>query len=260
MRMVLIALLILWSSVGECTEFGAVSLGGFTSESQEIELNLMPLGDSITYGNTGGDADGYRFNLQALLGVGVYDFVGSIQQPASDETYDVDGSGVGGNTSSQIEARTDGELDTYMSTTSDGGIVLLHGGTNDILLELSEAAAVQNIIDIIDLIDAHNSNIDIYVALIIPRKDNDGWADSYNTALNTALETKQGSKTNLVIVDMNTAFTADTFGNCSGDWEANCIDPEDITKLHPNGAGYATMAKQWNSCMSSSTNTNCNGN
>lgn len=215
---------------------------------------LIPLGDSITEGYLSTEYWGYRKKLQILQGVSMR-FEGAFTNNMSSEFYSVYHSGVSGETTDEIEARVQGELDTFFPTLGKG-VFLIHAGTNDLAASGQEQIATDNVEDMIDLIDAHNSDIDIYVALIIPNRDStrNNRIITYNGLLLTML---QGySKSNLYIVDINSAFLNDTFGVCSGDWANNCM----IDDTHPNDTGYeGVIARQWYECLTWRKGVNCNG-
>lgn len=247
--------------INKATINGASFKGGTGGGSSEKKI--LPIGDSITKGVSGDtDSFGYRNHLQDALGIGVYNFVGGFSDPSSDATYDVNHSGVGGNTSTQIESRLSTDLFNYFQGFNDPeNKILIHAGTNDIfscsVCDAGERAAiVQNIEDMIDAIVNENSSINIYVALIIPHTN--ATYDTDITNLNTDIATMVTAygKANLYYVDMNSAFKDDTFTLCGGNWASNCI----ADGVHPNDTGYQVMALQWASCIASSTNVNCNGN
>ena len=116
-------------------------------------IELMPLGDSITRGADPtvpfGQQNGYRDNLQTLLGsTGLnFDFVGSLTNGQSG--FDRNHEGHGGWTISEISAAVNGWLDSFQPE-----IVLLKIGTNDIGFsptgqqggELSIQAAINQLI------------------------------------------------------------------------------------------------------------------
>ena len=214
-----------------------------------IESRIMPLGDSITKGTGESTLWSYRDHLQDLLGIGTYDFVGSYTDPDSNATYDVEHSGIGGNRTYAVEARVLAELQSYMpaGTNNSNSKVLLHIGTNDIDTDCNGCSdsvlfgMVQNVIDTINIIDTHDSLIDVYVATVIPK-----WSTSSPTdwvRFNTRLVEQVAllAKTNLYVVDMYDAFT-DT-GNCSPNQNA-CLK-NDVGEVHPNNQGYQVMANYW---------------
>lgn len=227
--------------------------------------NLMPVGDSITRGSQDTPVlFGYRDHLQDSLGIGSYAFVGAFTDPDNDSTYDVNHGGVGGESSPNILTRIDSELDSLMPAPNPSGSkVLLMVGTNDVRSGgdgVSEAAALNNIADnplttasIVGKIHAHDSTVSVYVGTIIPSTDgaNTTAFDSFNAALITRILAVRASKTNLHIVDVDTAFRT-----CNGGTYTACL----ADTLHPNDTGYQSISDAWYSCILSSTNANCNGN
>lgn len=223
-------------------------------------LLLMPIGDSITRGTVASGTWGYRQTLQTLLGVGVYDFVGAGCDPTSHPGYDCQHAGVGGDTTAMILARVTPNLTTYWGgTISVGSAILYHGGTNDMSAAIDPNTVVANVQSAIDLITAKSANISVYVALIIPPTDatRETRTVTYNGLLATQLATDRGLNAKIHTVDMHAMALNDTFGLCggAGNWNANCM--ADVS--HPNVTGFTAMARQWNSCISSSSNTNCDG-
>lgn len=214
----------------------------------------MPFGDSITRGSLDSPVWGYRDHLQDSLGVGVYDFVGPFNEPTSPGVYDADHNGRGGDDTNDLLARVSSNLSNYFALPNDAtSKILLMVGTNDIKDGFDEATTVTNVQTLVNTIDAYDPTINVYVATIIPSTNGtyDTNFTSYNAALVTMLETLQGSKENLYIVDMNTAFrtcNSGTFSGCMGD------------SLHPNNTGYQLISDTWYSCIQSSSNTYCNGN
>lgn len=248
--------------------FAAMSLSGLTGSGVVLSANepsVLALGDSITMGQ-GEDGlwgTGYRGYLYPILG-GYYEFVGNLYSrsypvdtylPATaiDEPYFTQyghHEGVSGEATAAVEARTLSVLGRALpKPVHPDSIVLLHVGTNDrTVIDTNGSGAgdgdatpsVQNVVDIINIIQAYDSNISIYVALIIPADyDVADWryvvVDTFNTLLNSTL-TGLGL-TGVYIVDMNAAFK--NTSNCAtiGD----CMN----NNLHPNNAGYKVMANTW---------------
>ena len=246
-----------------CTLAWAITAENVTVENvnlSSIQPVLVTMGDSLTTGDGSTDDWGYRKNLQEYMSLSTT-FRGEENDPNpnNDAPYIEFHSGVGGEDAADIEARMQTNLDNHLSdSAADKGIVLLHSGSND---DKSTAGgretARDNVEDTIDLIHAHNANIDVYVALITPRNAADDTDYVlFNGILNTMLETYQETKSNLYIVDMHTAFTEDTWGFCSGDYSANCFADTN----HLNDTGYQAMARQWFECILSEVGRNCNGN
>lgn len=227
---------------------------------------LCFLGDSITRGSNDDTCQGqpqagptttcfgYRDHLQDLIGVGIYDIVGDFKEPATNPTYDVDHAGVPGQKTSQILARLPAILSNkFVGPVPAGSIFLIHAGTNDIRTGGSQTTAVNNVLAMINQINNHDPNITIYVALITPLSTA---TTNYNTALKAALETRQLTKTNLHIVNMEAAMR--NLANCSPTYVACMSDG-----LHPDDtlpySGYQVMANTWYSCLQNTNNTYCDG-
>ena len=197
---------------------------------------LMPLGDSITLGTGSTTGFGYRSALQDRLGIGVYDFVGSQKSPASDPTYDVDHNGISSQETAYIESIISARLDTYMPAPNPAGSkILLHIGTNDAWYEdVTSAQAVQNVSDILDIIQAHDASISVYVALIIPMDHaKNANVIAFNSSLRTMLYAYP--KNNLYIVNMYAVFASNP--NWITLWMSDFA--------HPNDTGYNVMAQAW---------------
>lgn len=229
---------------------------------------ILPLGDSITRGSNDNNPEccfGYRDHLQDSLGVGNFDFVGNYSEPAISGTYDINHEGVAGQTTAQILARLQAGISTWMPTPNVAGSkVLILAGTNDIRANASSsavrAAAVANVVTMVNTIHSHDASIDIYVGLIPPNNVAaiDTGFTNYNTDLNTAMVTLQGTISNLHIVDMNGAIKDPA--NCTASYIAACMSDG----LHPDDStpyrGYVVLADQWASCISSPSNSGCDGN
>jgi lysophospholipase L1-like esterase len=200
---------------------------------------IMFIGDSQIVGTSGDATDrlmGMRDHWQDAVGIGKYDIVGSKTDPGSDGTYDVDHEGVGGETLAQIEARLDAALDAYMPTPNPPhSIVYIHGGGNDCTQDLDLAASAANVGDMIDMINTHDPEIDIYIGCqIMPRYNGDqSDADTLNANILAVVKQKQATKSNLYCVDQETSFLADP------DPENNLVSGDGV---HLNDTGYNMMA------------------
>lgn len=210
----------------------------------EDEKKILCIGDSITRGWSDHPIFGYRDHLQDKLGIGEFKFVGTLSDPSSDATYDVNHAGINSNRSDEIKDRVLEELETSMENTLEGSKVLLHTGSADIFLNYGSGTQteklesyVQNVHDIIDIIDTFNPDLEVYVALVIPSTDTtaEPKIEEYNTLLKEMLLTYQGTKENLFIVDMHKKFT-----DHSG-WETGWL----ADGYHPNDAGYNAMSEEW---------------
>lgn len=232
-----------------------------------VNRKIMCLGDSITEGAVGSDPF-YRDDLQDVLGIGSYDFVGNRRSPSSSTwwDYDMEHAGIGGQQTAAIEARVPELLTRYFTDGTDfaNSFVLLHAGTNDCFQYGcdSTTTALDNIEDIIDLIMAHNSQIKVIAALIIPSdkpapdEDENARIEAFVPQLETRLQSLQSTYPGrIIIADMHSEFL--NTSNCSPDIAA-CLDSS--AGVHPNTQGQIVMAAQWKRCIESPTNQGCNGN
>ena len=239
---------------------------------------LLTVGDSITAG-VGGDGDGdagndwgYRQKLQDILGIGTYRFVGSVNRPSSDATYDVANWGNSGQIIAWMVSHTgpvDGikyELNRSFTNSTIDSVVLIHAATNDIILQsiddVNKKTNAQLIASMNQLIDAvldFNPNAKIYVALIVPLRQSDQatWWQPFHDDLLAAMTTRRATNPNVHTVDMYYAFLYDYTGDCAGDWYNNCLNV--FSGAHPSATGYLVMAKMWARCMNDNTAIGCDG-
>ncbi len=208
--------------------------------------NIMPLGDSITYGNSGTETGGYRAPLytdltSASFNGGNFQFVGSVtgdpgSLPANQQAHE-----------GHPGYRTDQILQGITPVGSGGlgwlnvnpDLVLLHIGTNDAGQGIAESTAVANVASIIDAIESHNGLTKVYLAEILPFPGHDSWISQFNSDLSALAATKNGAGDHVTIVDMNTNYFSS--GN---------VLPDGV---HPNAAGYSWMAQQWSTAVTSSS-------
>jgi len=207
------------------------SFGGSTAS-----INIMPLGDSITYDDRHADdynprpaglRGGYRKWLWYMLEDAGYpaNFVGS-RVAGQDITppMDPDNDGYPGYTSYEIA-----DMALNLVSLSNPDIILLHIGTND--RTTTDPQGVMNILDNIDAYEVQSGHhIKAFVALIIQRRGYDGRIAVFNQRLKEALKSRQSAGDDIVIVDMASAGL-------------NANDYSDNT--HPNDEGYKKMAKVW---------------
>lgn len=248
---------------------GTTMAGGKTTVLRKA---LFTAGDSITHG-VGGDGDGdstndwgYRKHLQDNIGVGVYDFIGSLTSPTTDATYDVNNYGTSGWAAAFLNTGMTTEAPLSLSNLSSSSIMLLHIGTNDVILQSiddpgkhTNAQIIASINSVIDKFERYCPSCKVYVALIVPFRQVDmaTWWDPFWTDLKAAMELRQSTDSNIVIVDMYNAFLSDRYGYCSGDWYNNCMNV--FSGAHPSDNGYRTMADQWAACINNNSAVGCNG-
>ena len=241
---------------------------GATSSATEtviVDLKIMPVGDSITSGQTdvgnGGVPSvplrkGYRQLLQEKLssyGYG-FDFVGGLNHGCqASPDYDEDGEGWPGYTAQQISEGNGipiklcngqtaptytGIWDALNDNPAD--IILLHIGTNDVGSTNGDDIAA--ILDDIDLWEGStNGNpVTVILARIIDSwKVTGGGTDPAVTTLNNDIDTMVQSRTNddVILVDMHGALN---YPDDIGDFNQT-----NGYRLHPVDSGYEKMADVW---------------
>jgi lysophospholipase L1-like esterase len=181
-------------------------------------LRVMPLGDSITYGLGSSDRGGYRADLARRFAAAGFrvDFVGSLR--AGPLGMDDDNEGHGGWRIAQLAARVDGWLAGYRPD-----VVLLHAGTNDLHRTDSPGAAIR-LGQLLDRIRREAPTTQVFVAQII---------GSRQPALQRRIRVYNADVARLV------AARRDPMVYLVDQGRVRAPD------VHPNDAGYATMAKNW---------------
>lgn len=200
------------------------------------QIQIMPLGNSITRGVDGPSTDdaGFRNDLHDLLtaeGVN-FDFVGSKQDGAG---FDADHEGHDGFRADEIL----GSLGTYLGDQPDVDVIILHIGTNDVSSEQTPESTRDEIEDILDAINSFNPDIKIILSSLVPRTDD---KDDATTALNKLLEDlfykkRDDQGRNIFYAGVNELFKH------NANWAtAYFVDGDDV---HPNDAGFAVMGEAY---------------
>ena len=196
-------------------------------DSQHI-VKIMPLGDSITYGEGDPKRGGYRTVLSTLLADDGFmiDFVGS-QRSGEEVLADADNEGHPGWRISNIREaiESEGWLETYQPD-----IILLHIGSNDLRYG-NGLYAPDNLSALLDDILARLPNVRVIVAQIIPTR----WGAEVSQRIYTdAIPNVAASKGSQVsVVDMREIMVKSDF----------------MTLYHPNVSGYEKMAHAWESAI-----------
>ncbi|WP_232295108.1 FG-GAP-like repeat-containing protein [Parafrankia sp. EUN1f] len=217
----------LLEQVGESLELNAAAVGEGIAEGLEegaataaTNLRVLPLGDSITYGEGTPDFSGYRARLAALLDPEVddLDFVGSQQ---SGQLADRDNEGHQGWTISQISAITSCTVRQYRPN-----VVTLHIGTNDMARNLNVDTAPNRLRDVIGKILAAAPETTILVSTLIPSTTPSIMSriQQYNAAIPGVVAGFQAAGRPVYLVDMSAVGTADM-----------------TNSLHPNANGFRKM-------------------
>ncbi|MFZ3167688.1 MAG: GDSL-type esterase/lipase family protein, partial [Candidatus Methanoperedens sp.] len=210
-----------------------IILMGLTNIGNASTARIMSVGDSITAGNVGNYS--YRVPLfQLLTDAGIdFDFVGSTST-AYDPTPDKNHNGYPGKRIDYIS----GNIEKWLNSTP-ADIILLHIGTNDIFQGYYVETAPDRLNALIDKIAAKSPNTLIYVATIVPQKDDPATSRNeslqtitYNNAIRSIVKDKKLQDKNVILVDIYSQMNVQTD---FAPWE----------RLHPNKIGSNKMAKTW---------------
>lgn len=210
---------------------------------------VMPLGDSITRGESGSDLAGWRSGLAKLaIAAGrTIDFVGSAahgptQVTVSSATYKFDSSHQGHN-GYYIKETSPGagngiyEIVAARLNTYTPDVVLLHIGTNNVWPGGSNTTAIADLPDLLDLIIATRPQARLFVAQIIPATGgiSTNIIPEYNTAIASMVSTRAAAGKLIYAVDHYTSFMSG--GSPIGAYFSD--------QVHPSDAGHAVMAQNW---------------
>jgi lysophospholipase L1-like esterase len=196
--------------------------GWFERAGDARAVKVMPMGDSITWGQGSSTNSGYRgplwLRLRNEAGYAP-DFVGT---QTSGTIGDADNEGHRGWQIDQLQANATTWINTYQPD-----VVLLHIGTNDMYRNYQVATAPDRLSALIDQILAARPGIYVLVAKIIPSTNADAQPriNAYNAAIPGIVAAKGD---HVRMVDMTNLASADLFD-----------------QVHPNDAGYAKMSDRW---------------
>lgn len=232
------------------------SLGIILSSPLHATIRIMPLGDSITRGNSSGEPDpdyqvSYRKALWDLLVADSYevDFVGSLNEGAAvfGDPDLADHEGHGGwrddeIVSGRLSDPASGKLEDWLIAERPN-IVLLHIGTNDI------DPSPNDVKDILDLVDNYESHFGETVWVILARIINRNIYSPTTTDFNNNVENMAYDRIinpnnpaypdNIIIVDMEDG------ANINYDLVMNNPLGDMWNNLHPFETGYKKMANVW---------------
>lgn len=204
-----------------------------------MTLNILTLGDSITYGvinNSNTESGGYRTELSNLYAADKFgvNFVGSVS--SGPNVIDRDNEGHRGWRIDQIAASVNGWLNTYQPN-----MVMLMIGTNDILQDYALSTAPARLSGLIDQITSVLPKSNVLVASIPPTSRS--IADqqqviSFNSSIPGIVNSKvsQGKNVSFVYI-FNRLTTSDLSDS-----------------VHPTAEGYNKIAAAWHDASLSFTN------
>ncbi len=196
------------------------------------DLRIMPMGDSITYGDKGPDA-GYRgplFKLLKPLAAG-FTYVGSLATVQANLSLPADQhrhEGHSGWTAAQLTAGN------FLAPGNgvDPDVILLQIGTNDLLGGGYRPQLQSNLETLLTQLSSNRPSARIILATLPPSTKRKGVAE-YNTMVLTVAATFHAAGKKITLCDNNSNFPAE--GLADG--------------THPNEIGYQWLAKQWLSAL-----------
>jgi lysophospholipase L1-like esterase len=194
------------------------------------QYRVLPLGNSITYGELGSEG-GYRDDLASMLNnAGInFVYVGSQVDTAGNHE------GHRGYKTTDIDAN----LNDWLSQ-SNPDVVLLHIGTNDVSALRSTTDIINDISSILDKIYNNNNSSIIFLCSIIPRNDSkNSNTIELNNAIPPLIQDKESLGYKIHHVNQYDAFTSNS--NWATEYMANY--------LHPNDTGYHVMADTYFNAM-----------
>ncbi|WP_163570459.1 RICIN domain-containing protein [Fodinicola feengrottensis] len=195
---------------------------------------VMPLGDSITYGNgDANDGTSYRTGLwnRFMAQPGFRpDFVGSVTWG---NVPDPSNEGHPGYRIDQISA----DMRTYNWLAVHPRYVLLHIGTNDMNQNYDVVNAPGRLRSLIDQIATGDPGVTILVASIVPSRDAtlNARINAYNAAVPGVVQAAHQAGEDVRFVDMNARIS---------------VDDISADGIHPTDAGYLKMGDVWYDALS----------
>ena len=191
-------------------------------------ISIMPLGDSITFGATDPEGNGYRKRLWDDLTSAGYTVVyeGSISNGSAD-LPDTHNEGHGGYRIDNLAAG----VDRWLKGTKPA-VILLMAGTNDVLQDHDLKGAPGRLSDLIEQIRRDDPPAQVLVASIPPLSLSSGLeakAEAYNAQIPGLVAAKAALGEPVVFVDVHAVLT-----------------PADLTDgIHPNPGGYVKIGDAW---------------
>ena len=188
------------------------------------ELRILPLGDSITYGEGSSDGNGYRLVLYDLLHSEIdLDYIGRIK---SGTMVDNDNEGYRGY---PIVSIGDAVTSNYPEQPN---IVLLMAGTNDVIQKHNLSTSSSALDKLTNKVINTYPDAVVLVAEITPLLDPKREAGrlEYNSAIPGVIQKYADDGTHIAVVDM-------------GRVTPDCINATD--GIHPVDEGYRLIAYAW---------------
>ena len=185
-----------------------------TSDSQ---FQILNIGDSRVEGARP-LYESYRYELwENLVKDGWdFDFVGYLRDEASypsfmGQNFDPDHAGVGGAQTTDVL----NNIDDILNSSPNTNVVLMDIGGNDLLEGKTVSSAIANINQIIDMIQAKNSDVEIFIEQIAPGQsaimtpEVTTAFNAFNTAILEVATTQTTASSKVIAVDMASGWSDD---------------------------------------------------
>ena len=186
-----------------------------------LNLRIMPLGDSITFGIGSSHRGSYRLDLyKKLTAAGAkVDYIGSQRAGNFEKPQN---EGWSGFTIAQISSMAD------RSIKGKPNVILLMAGTNDIAWAGNKPTAPDRLGSLIDKLVTEAPNAVLLVATLTPLAKGSKDVDIYNSAIPKVVSARAEKGKKVAVVSMAAVQTNDLKDG-----------------VHPNDAGYTKMADAW---------------
>lgn len=210
-----------------CLTFISLTLASPVLQTRGIgtqnALRILPLGDSITWGWSSSDGNGYRQDLLKLLDGNSVKYIGS--QTSGNMTNN-DNEGHPGWKIAEIANIA------AISTPQRPNVILVMAGTNDVNGDGKVApGAPDRFASLLDGLIAACPDAVIVAAQLTPieAQDQDARAKTYNAALPDIVDQRTKAGKHVILVDMHSAMSTSDLAD----------------GIHPNDHGYQLMANTW---------------
>jgi lysophospholipase L1-like esterase len=220
----------------------ALVSGSGMLHAQEPPIRIMPLGDSITYGEALTSIEGgYRNRLYTLLTPPNRqfnpDYLGTFQDANNPTLPDVDHQGWPGARTDMLRSR----IDDWLRQIEDPDVVLLMIGTNDLWQNRTVSATLANLNNLISDIAIRRPFAKIIVSNLPPRTDSQTYENlqlQYNAGIPGLVSQHVALGRQVTMVDIHSA-----------------LGPFDLSSdgVHPSSSGYNKMAGVWAPAISAVT-------
>jgi lysophospholipase L1-like esterase len=189
-----------------------------------VDLRVLPLGDSITYGEGSSDGNGYRLALYNMLHAeNDLDYIGRVR---AGTMVDKDNEGYPGYPIVSIASTVKPEYPERPN------IVLLMAGTNDVILDNDRNTSFVALDQLIDKVITACPDAVVLVAEITPLLDPEREARrlAYNSAIPAVVQPYTDEGKHVALVNMGRIIP-------------QCINATD--GIHPDDEGYRLIASAW---------------